>query len=346
MVTETVKINGGNGESMSTSERVKWIDYSKGIGILLVVIAHGLAKDNLINIYSYSFHLPLFFLISGITLKEDRMLKDSFINIIIRNAKSILLPYYFYAMFIVAIELLKNVLQHDMTIESTIDILTRWIFMRGLKADWFLPCLFFSKIIFVGIYRMIKNRIASIIIVLALAMLVICIPAHPMVLRPIICAGIGSFFVGVGHTLRDIHSKLNFKIYIPFFIIWCITTMVNGKVSLLIYEFGVNGCLYLINGILGSIVVIGFTKYIEKMSKEVHLLEWLGKNSMIIMVVHMEIMAFVNAIITKVPIISNNVFLLKIILIGITLIASVVITPIVDKIYKIIFIQKRYSGGN
>ena len=293
---------------MSTNERIKWLDYSKGIGILLVVIAHGLAKDNWINIYAYSFHLPLFFLISGITLKEDKILNDTFVNIVKRNAKSILLPYYFYTMFIVVIELLKNVLQHDITIESTMEILARWILMLGLKADWFLPCLFFSKLIFIGIYRIVKNKKVSKIIVLALAVLVICMPVRPMIFRPIICAGIGSFFVGAGHALRDIHSKFNSKIYIGAFVIWVIVTMINGKVSLLIYNFGTNGCLYLLNGILGSIVVIGITKYIGKVTKEIHSLGWLGKNSMIIMVVHMEIMAFLNAILVKMPIISDNSF--------------------------------------
>ena len=59
--------------------RVEWIDATKGIGIMLVVLAHcwrGLIDSSimqwndglrLLDYGIYSFHMPLFFLLSGLT---------------------------------------------------------------------------------------------------------------------------------------------------------------------------------------------------------------------------------------------------------------------------------------
>lgn len=46
------------------AKRIEYLDYAKGIGIILVVLGHILIKGN-IKIYIYSFHMPLFFIISG-----------------------------------------------------------------------------------------------------------------------------------------------------------------------------------------------------------------------------------------------------------------------------------------
>lgn len=45
---------------MGKCVRVKWIDYAKGITMLLVIIGHTIS-DDLIRRMIFSFHMPLFF---------------------------------------------------------------------------------------------------------------------------------------------------------------------------------------------------------------------------------------------------------------------------------------------
>ena len=45
-------------------KRVDYLDYAKGIAIILVVLGHIFSGGN-IKTYIYSFHMPLFFIISG-----------------------------------------------------------------------------------------------------------------------------------------------------------------------------------------------------------------------------------------------------------------------------------------
>lgn len=47
--------------------RIKWIDNARAIGILLVVLGHSLIPAS-IQTYIYSFHMPLFFFLSGLFL--------------------------------------------------------------------------------------------------------------------------------------------------------------------------------------------------------------------------------------------------------------------------------------
>ena len=136
--------------------RKKWIDYSKGIGILLVVIAHGVPGSNPVNIWIYSFHMPLFFILAGITLKEtiiDLPIKE----ITKKYFYSLLLPYYIFATFNCFLEIIKDLLQRDLHLSQEIDLIIKLISGQGIKADWFLVGLFFALLYVVCFNKIFKN---------------------------------------------------------------------------------------------------------------------------------------------------------------------------------------------
>lgn len=86
-----------------TSQRLVWIDSAKGIGIVLVVIGHawrGLETAHLIrnpSLYSavdtviYSFHMPLFFFLSGL-LVERVLLASSPTDFVISRVRRLIWP--------------------------------------------------------------------------------------------------------------------------------------------------------------------------------------------------------------------------------------------------------------
>ena len=81
-------------------KRVEWIDSLRGLAMFLVILGHSFyIRNNKIRNYLYSFHMPLFFFISGLTTKRKDI---SFIEFIKKKAKNLLLPYLFlniYYMF-------------------------------------------------------------------------------------------------------------------------------------------------------------------------------------------------------------------------------------------------------
>ena len=54
---------------MENTKRLEYLDVTKGFSILLIVLGHIYTKENVINAYMYSFHVPIFFIISGMLLK-------------------------------------------------------------------------------------------------------------------------------------------------------------------------------------------------------------------------------------------------------------------------------------
>ena len=56
--------------------RIDWIDCAKGIGIILVIVGHTVLNDNdalhqAIRGSIFSFHMPLFFILSAITYSSS-----------------------------------------------------------------------------------------------------------------------------------------------------------------------------------------------------------------------------------------------------------------------------------
>lgn len=78
-------------------DRKIYIDTARGIGILLVIIGHIVVFGNYpmqgaggISNFIYSFHMPLFFIISGLCIKESKQLDRETLK---RMAYSYLVPY-------------------------------------------------------------------------------------------------------------------------------------------------------------------------------------------------------------------------------------------------------------
>src|SRR5512133_2369883 len=99
---------------MSKSRLVS-IDIARGIGILLVVLGHTLAEANyhvqnptvfFLGRLIYSFHMPLFFFLSGLFFKPEIRFPD----LLKRRFDSVLKPYLFtlFLIYFVSIFYDKN----------------------------------------------------------------------------------------------------------------------------------------------------------------------------------------------------------------------------------------------
>ena len=58
-----------------TKSYMKWIDITKFIAITLMIIGHTITNHNLL-VFIYSFHMPLFIILSGISCKKPDKITD------------------------------------------------------------------------------------------------------------------------------------------------------------------------------------------------------------------------------------------------------------------------------
>ena len=75
--------------------RLNWVDTLKGIGIILVVVAH-YRLPTALDTYIFSFHMPLFFFISGFLLNFVKY-AESVTTFIKGRFRSLIVPYFAFA---------------------------------------------------------------------------------------------------------------------------------------------------------------------------------------------------------------------------------------------------------
>lgn len=130
------------------NRRIGYLDTAKGIGILLVILGHidvGFATS-----WIYSFHLPLFYIISGMCFTYS----DDFKGFFIKKSKRCLLPYLIFGILIVAVESYTGYLYHS-GFEAN---LLMYIKQERYSTLWFLATMYIASLIFYLLVRICKNN--------------------------------------------------------------------------------------------------------------------------------------------------------------------------------------------
>ena len=129
--------------------RVAWVDYAKGIGIILVVAGHvlrGLGKTSVripgwesVDAWIYTFHMPLFFFLAGLFVEHScRGTLGRFID---GKARRILWPYFVWT-------IIQEGFRH-LTGSSTVALADLWtIIYRPAMQFWFLYVLFLLLVLY------------------------------------------------------------------------------------------------------------------------------------------------------------------------------------------------------
>lgn len=149
--------------------RYQWLDVAKGIGIILVVFGHvlrGLIKSDIINndlfLYVdsiiYTFHMPLFMVLSGIFIVSS-IEKYRGRRFIISKLDTIFYPYIFWMIFQGTFEvLLSNYTNGN---ASFIEVFSLWL---PRAQFWYLYALFLFMMLFLMVYTIHRNLIVLLLI--------------------------------------------------------------------------------------------------------------------------------------------------------------------------------------
>lgn len=141
---------------MGTTERLKWIDVAKGVGILLVFLGH--SKLPVVHSYIYMFHMPLFYVLCGLCWDTGKYISLSFDSYLKKKFISYIVPYLKISLVCL---LVYGVLYNGITIginevfwkKLAKYILGLYIYSRGTtewmprcSPIWFLTCIFYAEI--------------------------------------------------------------------------------------------------------------------------------------------------------------------------------------------------------
>jgi fucose 4-O-acetylase-like acetyltransferase len=140
--------------------RSKALDITKGLGILFVVFGHNwlaLTKDGELVRVIFSFHMPLFFFISGALLN----IKTSTIDFVQIRFNSLLKPYFIVLFCVCTADIIGLFINNKDVSARELAIFAKVIYGTGGTIPWvplwFLPHLFLISVISIIIIKSIED---------------------------------------------------------------------------------------------------------------------------------------------------------------------------------------------
>lgn len=129
-------------------QRLDWVDVARGIGIIAVVVGHVWTRGPLRDAM-YSFHMPLFFLLSGMLSRPHPV--GAFAR---RQCVSQMRPYAIFLALLILVDQIVEPARGHMPIfhqwpQDLLPILLGGYWLRGpYTIFWFVPCLLVARILF------------------------------------------------------------------------------------------------------------------------------------------------------------------------------------------------------
>lgn len=274
--------------------RNKSIDIAKGIAILLVILGHISTTPLILKYWLYSFHIPLFFICSGI-LFSNKNEEMSFLSFIKKKARRLLVPYFSLGIILwLCVKLLSvfTAYTHNATLDIKFDIigLIKALLLGHRLHEhyfsmWFICTLFISELLFYFVVKIWQNTlllgVLSIVLVYGSSHMFKYINGTYWSMDLVlICIA----FLSVGYLLRKhalINKLSNKKLLLPVLLLNITFMYLNfrvcGMTDLFYCNIG-NPFYYLCESLFGSWLVLIVSTIIET-SK---LFEFLGRNSLVV----------------------------------------------------------------
>lgn len=294
------------------SKRIEYLDIAKGIGILLVVLGHN--DFEVISLFVqrliYSFHMPLFFFLSGYFLNTA----IPFFEFVKKRFNSLLKPYLFTIFLIYFTSVSFEKMGFNTAIQRTVKSLYGSGYYLDWVQLWFLPQLFVVSLyafLFITLVSRLRNHwvtwgilLATLAIALPLLNAFYPFPLSvlgkdyelyglPFSLDLVLVTG---FFFILGHEVRHATTEKTFDNGLFLLAAGGILLLLN---ILFPYEIDFNIRRYesfLVNtteAILGILFVLALARQIERHTARLaSVLKYLGNISLIILLFHVPIQAF------------------------------------------------------
>lgn len=298
-------------------KKISYLDMAKGIGIILVVLGHSnYLPDNALTVIA-SFHMPLFFILSGMLICHTGEERRPFRQIILRRLKSIMLPY---AVFSVVYLLIYGgyfcCVSGSLTAEYIRELAVQAVSLNGMSVLWFLTALFFSLLLFFAVRKHFSKKV-SVIVLLAVALssclsgpwIVGILPTESLwqqllsgFLYTLLRGAVGAGFLILGYLTMESFERADAKaaaetasqgLSKTFFLelsagILCLgltvaLSLYNGRVDLRYLQFHFLP-VYILCACLGTLGVLFICRCLPAQKW----LSYLGANSIIIMVTHID----------------------------------------------------------
>ena len=261
---------------MTMTQRIESFDIMKGIGIILMIVAHTIGPDNRLWDFIYAFHMPLFFVVAGYFYKQDTLPK-----LLKKNRNQLLIPYIVLCIIVIFLSQIRH--PHNITS----DIVSAF---NGMGPGWFLLAMFMVRIEFYYILKIFPNYYLILSLFIST---IVCFIAHYHDIPSFLSffpSLVSLFFVAIGYYIR-IHSLLEFDkkypyIYISLGLIFWFITSIFGKVEMshCIFKLSI---IDICGSVGGTFLVYKLSKFIDNSNNRIkNIISLAGRCTLVILFFH------------------------------------------------------------
>ncbi|MCM1538510.1 MAG: acyltransferase family protein [bacterium] len=302
------------------SKRLDYLDMARGIGIILVAVAHSQYCAESVRTVITAYLMPLFFVVSGIvafTIGEE---KRSMRDILKRKARGLLVPYVIFSAIYLAI---YGGYYYGRRHVGTWDVIEGYLIqtfgLGGMSVLWFLTALFFSELLFLLLLKKCGKKLWAAVLTAA-ALVAAAVWIHPYflvhfpqtsiplrllfeLLYTWLRSMLGVGFLMLGYLMAPLFERLDrivtgtqrrltaVAVCVLGLVLTGFLSLYNGHVDMRYMAFN-RTWLYFFNTLLGCSSLLLLCKY----GKNLRGLTFLGANSLIIMLTHLDCLYMKEAI--------------------------------------------------
>ena len=265
-------------------KRIEWIDIAKSLGIFLVVIGHTGINVFMPSVskWIYSFHMPLFYFISGMMFNGDKYSSD-FCLFFKKRFKSLIFPYI---LFNTIIFILCRNLGSLPSLHVDIGQL-----ISGCGPLYFIRVLFVIEVWYLFIYKVFQKRKVFILFFIAIILL-LCyyvrgINSAELALSSekinwgMLLPALPLFYYGLGNLMRTTFFSLSNKGM-------RIIVLATFMSSILLLPVRLCGYEIILPALIGIVFIFSLSILLQnKMDKKIRDgITYIGRNTLIIVAFH------------------------------------------------------------
>ena len=272
---------------LTLPERNSSVDIAKVILIYLVIFGHVVTLSGNIGIFIYAFHMPAFFIITGLLISN----KEDAIGLIHKLSKKLIKPYFYF----VVLGLLFVSIRVCFVPKEIFDTTFFWQLFYDMTPDkifmgpgWFLWALFWGRIIFFFIekycHRSVKIIMYTILYIFSFNLFSVwnfIIGADFPPLR-IDSGMLAAIFIKIGNMLNLIWKKektVVLAMTILLAMIFVSSSLSNGLSAVRPRMFNTS-ILFMLSAISGTLLILIISSFLSKITICNNIITYIAKNTL------------------------------------------------------------------